>query len=101
MKYEIEFTEQTADQTYMGLWELFRLSEAHFKDGDLSRNLRVTTEFKCVVRHLKALGADTDVGTYNDNDFDRIGFAKINSHEFVKNGEFKFDVLRKALDELV
>lgn len=101
MKYEIEFTEQTADQTYMVLWELFHLSEAHFKDGDLSRNLRVTTEFKCVVRHLKALGADTDVGTYNDNDFDRIGFAKINSHEFVKNGEFKFDVLRKALDELV
>ena len=50
MKYEIEFTEQTADQTYMGLWELFHLSEAHFKNGDLSRNLRVTTEFKCVVR---------------------------------------------------
>lgn len=47
MKYEIEFTEQTADQTYMGLWELFHLSEAHFKNGDLSRNLRVTTEFKC------------------------------------------------------
>ena len=68
MKYEIEFTEQTADQTYMGLWELFHLS---------------------------------DVGTYNDNGFDRIGFARINSHEFVKNGEFKHDVLRKALDELV
>lgn len=75
MKYEIEFTEQTADQTYMGLWELFHHSEAHFKNGDLSRNLRVTTEFKCVVRSLKALGADTDVGTYNDNGFDRIGLS--------------------------
>lgn len=101
MKYEIEFTKQTAGETYMGLWELFKLSEEHFKSGDLCRNLRVTTEFRCVVRNLKALGADTDVGTYNDNGFDRIGFAKINSHEFVKNGEFKFDVLRKALDELV
>lgn len=79
MKYEIEFTEQTADQTYMGLWELYHLSEAHFKNGDLSRNLRVTKEFQCVVRSLKALGADTDVGTYNDNGLDRIGFARINS----------------------
>lgn len=85
----------------MGLWELYHLSEAHFKNGDLSRNLRVTKEFQCVVRSLKALGADTDVGTYNDNVLDRIGFARINSHEFVKNGEFKHDVLKKALDELV
>ena len=101
MTYTIEFTADSAERMFMKIWDMFNTTEENFKSGDLSRNLCTATSFEYIVRQLKAIGADTEVGIYEDNGFHRIGFARINDYAFVKNGEFKHEVLKKALMSLV
>lgn len=101
MIYTIEFTADSAERMFMKLWNMFNITEEHFKSGDLTRNLCTATSFEYIVKQLKAIGADTEVGIYEDNGYHRIGFARINRYEFVKNGEFKFEVLKEALASLV
>lgn len=101
MTYEIKFTEETAEAMLQEIWWSYHLSEQQFKDGDLERNIRNATEFSMRVRMLKMFGADVNAhGIYNDNGFDRIGYARINSHVFIKKGEFSFDELKAALMEI-
>lgn len=100
MKYEVEFDDNSVNKKCHELYWRFCLSEDNFKVGDLVRNIANTTSFECTVRALCVLGANTDVGTYNDDGYSRIGYARINSHEFVKNSEFKYDELKRALMEL-
>ena len=101
MTYKIEFGADRAEEMYMRIWRMYDLTENHFKSGDLTRNLCTATSFEYIVRELRAIGAETEVGIYDDNGYHRIGFARINDYAFIKNSEFKFDVLKKALASLV
>ena len=101
MKCEIIFDSKTANEKFMEIFTCFDRTEQCFKNGDLPRNIRNACAYSEAVRSLKVFGADVDAsGIYDDNGFDRIGYGRINCHEFIKNGEFKFDELRSALAEI-
>ena len=101
MKYEINFDKEMKEQVFMNIWTAFDRTEQCFKEHDLSRNIHNACGFSAQVEELKLFGADVDAhGIYNDGGFDRIGFARINEHVFVKNGEFNFSELSKALEEI-
>lgn len=100
MKYEINFDNNTVENIFMELYHSFEWSEDNFEEKDLERNIRNATHFQSTVRMLKIFGAETEVGTYYDNGFDRIGYAKINNHEFVKNGKINYSKLKDALWEI-
>lgn len=97
MKYEINFDNNTVEEVYISLYHSFQWSEYNFEDGDLRRNIRNSTDFENKLKELRLFGAEIDVGIYADNGFDRIGYASINGHEFVKNGKFNHNELRNAL----
>lgn len=102
MKYTIEFSLHAADYMAMRIYEAFGASETCFKNKDLPRNIRNTCYFQELLRKLTACGADVDsTGIYNDNGYDRIGYARINEHEIVKKGQFYHNELWAALRELV
>lgn len=101
MKYEITFDQEAASSKFMEIYTRFSRTEECFSNGDLPRNIRNSCAFSEAVRSLKVFGAVVDAsGIYNDNGFDRIGYGRINGHEFIKNGEFKFDELKAALTEI-
>lgn len=100
MKYEINFDNSSVEDVFINLYHIFQRSESNFEDGDLRRNIRNSTDFESKVQELRLFGAEIDVGIYADNGFDRIGYAAINGHEFVKNGKFNFEKLRNALWEI-
>lgn len=100
MKYEINFDNNTVENIFMELYHSFEWSEDNFEEKDLERNIRNATHFQSTIRMLKIFGAETEVGTYYDNGFDRIGYAKINNHEFVKNGKINYKKLKDALWEI-
>ena len=101
MTYTIEFNAGMAEEMYMRIWGMYDLTEIHFKSGDLTRNLCTATSFEYIVRELRAIRAETEVGIYDDNGYHRIGFARINDYTFIKNSEFKIDVHKKALASLI
>lgn len=102
MKYEINFDKAMAEDITMEIWRAFENTEDYFQRQDLPRNIRNAARFSSLVSELKLFGADVDAhGIYDDNGYDRIGYAKINNHEFVKNGDFRFSELQTALNELV
>lgn len=100
MKYEINFDNNTVEKVFMDLYHSFEWSERNFEDGDLPRNIRNSANFSNEVKGLKIFGAETEVGIYDDNGFDRIGYAVINGHEFVKNGKINYNLLKDALWEI-
>ena len=100
MKYEINFDNNTVEKFFMDLHHSFEWSERNFEDGDLPRNIRNSANFSNEVKGLKIFGAETEVGIYDDNGFDRIGYAVINGHEFVKNGKINYNLLKDALWEI-
>ena len=100
MKYEINFDNNTVEEVFINLYHSFQWSESNFEDGDLRRNIRNSTDFENKVQELRLFGAEIDVCIYADNGFDRIGYAAINGHEFVKNGKFNSEKLRNALWEI-
>ncbi len=100
MKYEVNFDNNTVEKVFMDLYHHFELSECNFEDKDLPRNIRNATTFCETIRTLRLFGADVDVGTYDDNGFDRIGYARINGYEFVKNGKINYNKLKDALWEI-
>lgn len=101
MKYEIDFNKDAADYMETRIYEAFSNSETCFKNKDLPRNIRNTCYFQELLRKLTACGADVDsTGIYNDNGYDRIGYARINEHEFIKKGLFNFNELWAALREI-
>lgn len=102
MKYEINFDKAMAEDITMKIWRAFESTEECFQRQDLPRNIRNAAGFSALVAELELFGADVDAhGIYDDNGYDRIGYARINNHEFVKNGDFKFPELQTALNELV
>ncbi|MBQ8331159.1 MAG: hypothetical protein IJX94_01500 [Clostridia bacterium] len=100
MKYEINFDNNAAEKTFLDLYHSIAWSERNFEDGDLVRNVGCTATFEAHVQFLRAYGAKTETGTYNDNGFLRIGYASINGHEFVKNGKLNAKELKDALWEI-
>lgn len=100
MKYTIDFNNNSVEQFFLDFYYSFEWSERNFEDGDLSRNIVNTTTFCQTLMHLEIFGADTERGTYEDNGFIRIGYAKINGHEFVKNSQLNPKKLKDALWEI-
>lgn len=101
MKYEIDFNKERADLLALGIVETFHRSEDCFKANDLPRNIRNVCAFQAALRELILYGADVDsTGIYNDNGFDRIGYARINEHEFIKKGQLNYNELWAALREI-
>ena len=100
MKYEIEFDNNTVDNVFINLYHAFTRSENNFEDKDLMRNIVNTVSFEGESKMLRLFGAETEVGTYDDNGFLRIGYARINEHEFIKNGVINFNKLKDALWEI-
>ena len=77
MTYKIDFTSDKAERFFYDLYHAYQWSEDSFKDGDLKRNIINTAVFGETVKSLRLFGAVTECGNYNDNGFDRIGFAKV------------------------
>ncbi len=100
MKYEIDFDNNAYEAVFMELYHFFEWSERSFEDKDLPRNITNTVNFECTVKELHFLGADTQTGTYQDNGFIRIGYARINSHTFITNGRPNYQELKEALWEI-
>ena len=101
MKYEIDFNQYQADRMATRIFTTYAGSETYFKEKDLPRNIRNVCAFQAALRELILLGADVDsTGIYNDNGYDRIGYARINEHEFIKKGMFNFNELWAALREI-
>lgn len=100
MKYEIDFNYNMVCDICVELYHSFERSEYHFEEGDLERNIRNATHFQSTIEMLKVFGAEIEVGTYCDNGFDRIGYAKINNHEFVKDNKITHKELKNALLEI-
>ena len=101
MKYEIDFDKGNADSMIYEIYSCFCRTEDAFSDGDLPRNIRNACAYSELVRTLRIFGASVNsTGIYNDNGFDRIGYGKINGHEFIKNAEFNLEELKTALYEL-
>lgn len=86
MTYKIDFTSDKAERFFYDLYHAYQWSEDSFKDGDLKRNIINTAVFGETVKSLRLFGAVTECGNYNDNGFDRIGFAKVNGYTIVHNG---------------
>ena len=102
MKYEIDFNKDAANFMAERIFTAYANSETCFKNKDMPRNIRNTCYFQELLRKLTACGADVDsTGIYNDNGFDRIGYARINEHEIVKKGQFDYNELWAALREIV
>lgn len=100
MKYEVEFDNNKADEMFIRLYHAFEQSESCFTDGDLMRNIVNTVTFENLMRQLQLFNTDTDFGSYEDNGFLRIGYARIGSCEFVKNGAVNYSRLKEALWEI-
>ena len=100
MTKTITFDKYTVDAVFIDLTAYFERSEEYFKKNDLLRNIVNATSFQNRVRSLMIYGADTDTGTYGDGDYLRIGYARINGHEFVKSGKIKYEELQAALNEI-
>lgn len=100
MTKTITFDKYTADAVFVDLMAYFDRSEEYFKKNDLLRNIVNATSFQNRVRSLMIYGADTDTGSYGDGDYLRIGYARINNHEFVKSGKISYDELQTALKEI-
>jgi hypothetical protein len=100
MKYEINFDNNAVEKKFLDVDHYYTWSERNFEDKDLARNVACTITFENAVKELRLFGANVDVGSYNDNGFLRIGFARINTHEFVKNGKINLTILKDALWEI-
>ena len=84
MTYKIDFTSDKAERFFYDLYHAYQWSEDSFKDGDLKRNIINTAVFGETVKSLRLFGAVTECGNYNDNGFDRIGFAKVNGYTMAR-----------------
>jgi len=101
MKYEINFDSAMKSKMFINIYHAFDNTENCFIVNNLPRNIRNTCDFSAQVAKLEMFGASVDAhGIYDDNGFDRIGYGRINSHEFIKNGIFCFEELAAALEEL-
>lgn len=100
MKYEINFNNNTVDQMFLEIYQNYEWSERNFEDKDLIRNIFCTANFESVIKTLRLFGAETETGTYSDEGYLRIGFARINGHEFVKNSKPNYKELNDALWEI-
>ena len=100
MKYEIDFDNNAYETTFMEIYHFFEWSERSFEDKDLPRNIANIISFERAVQELHLLGADTQTGTYQDNGFLRVGYARINSHTFIRNSKPNYHALKEALWEI-
>lgn len=100
MKYEIEFDNNQVEKTFMDLDFYHHWSERNFEDHNVMSNIVNTVRFEDKVNALRLFGATVAVGTYTDDEFLRIGYARINDHVFVKNGVFNPSELKAALWEI-
>lgn len=100
MTHKIDFARDNAERFFHELYYAYLRSEESFKGGDLKRNITNTTAFCEEMKSLRLFGAVTECGNYNDNGFDRIGFAKVNGYTIVRNGKLDIMSLCKALEEL-
>lgn len=100
MNYKINFDQRAAAATIGELYYAHQWSEDSFGRGDLLRNIVNTTCFEQSLKALRMIGADTEVGTYSDSVYARIGYARINSYVIVRNGQLDVCALEKAIEEL-
>jgi len=100
MKYEIDFSAKKASDVISYLFDAFNRSEEYYEKKDIMRNIVNCISFSEKVNSLRMIGAKTEVGTYGDGDYLRIGFAKINEHIFVNNGNLDIIEMCKAIDEI-
>lgn len=100
MTKTIIFDNNSVEKYFMDLLFHFDWSERNFEDKDLMRNICCTVSFEGLVKELRIFGADTEVGNYTDEGFLRIGFARINKHEFVKCAKINYKELKDALWEI-
>lgn len=100
MTYKIDFARDIAERFFHDLYYAYQWSEDSFKAGDLKRNISNTIAFGAELKSLRLFGAAIESGNYNDNGFDRIGYAKVNSYTIVHNGELNVMALNSALEEM-
>ena len=100
MMHEVDFERNNAEHFFHELYYAYQRSEDSFKAGDLKRNIINTTAFGEELKSLRLFGAVTESGNYNDNGFDRIGYAKINDYTIVRNGELDVMALNSVLEEM-
>lgn len=100
MEKTVIFDNNTVEQYFMSLMHHFDWSEHNFEDKDIQRNICCTMGFEGLIKELRIYGADTEVGNYDDNGYLRIGFARINGHEVVKNAKINLKELKDSLWEI-
>lgn len=100
MKKTIVFDNNSVKKYFWNLRFHFDWSEENFGKEDLLRNITNTVAFEGVIKELQIYGAETEFGTYNDSGYLRIGYAKINGFEVVKNGDMNSGKLIEALREI-
>lgn len=100
MNYKINFDQRAAAATIGELYYAYQRSEDSFDRGDLPRNIVNITCFEQSLKALRMIGADTEVGTYSDSVYTRIGYARINSYVIVCNNQLDVSTLEKAIEEL-
>ena len=100
MKKTVTFDNNTVESYFMSFVHHFDWSENNFEEKDLMRNICCTIGFEGLIKELRIFGADTEVGNYEDNGFLRIGYARINKHEIVKNAKMNYKELKDALWEI-
>lgn len=100
MKYELEFDNNSVETFFIDLYHAFEQSEDTFTDGDLTRNIVSVITFENLIRTLRLFGTDTVCRSYNNHGFMRIGYARINSYEFIKNGAVDYKKLKDALRDI-
>lgn len=100
MKYEINFDKDFAEKKFNEISRSIDWSERSYETNDVMRNIVNTTIFEREMGELRLFGAEVRTGTYEEKGFLRIGYARINSHEVVKNGQINPTALKNALWEI-
>ena len=59
--------------------------------GDVERSFYTAGMVKAYTDVLRGLGHEVEIGTWDDNGCDRIGFIKIDGVVLVKNSKIDFD----------
>lgn len=100
MKYEIDFDNIMVEDYCENIRFNYEWSEANYKDGEFNQNGCNIMAFKYQLKSLKLFGAEIEIHTDRYIELQRINFARINSHVFIKNNVMNRKELYDALWEI-
>lgn len=100
MKYEIDFDNIMALDYCENIRFNYEWSEANYKAGEFYQNGCNIMAFKYQLKSLELFGAEIEIHTNRYIELQRIDFARINSHVFIKNNVMDRQELYDALCEI-